>query len=180
MVAPPRLQSKKKTYGYRERNEEKRQSCLDEIKDIPEKELVYIDESGIDDNEVYPYAWGPKGPRIHGLKPAWKKKRLSMIAALNQGKILAPFVFEGHTDRVLFEAWVKQFLVPALKPGQTVIMDNASFHKGEQVRTLIENAGCHLLYLPPYSPDFNPIEHWWFSIKHQMKFYLTWGEINLF
>ena len=126
---------------------------------------MYVDESGIDNHEVYPYAWGPKGPRIHGEKYGHKTARLSFIAALNDRKIKAPFTFEGYCTRDVFETYVERVLVPELMPGQTVVIDNASFHKGPKVQRLIEKAGCELLYLPPYSPDFNPIENWWSPIK---------------
>lgn len=127
---------------------------------------MYLDESGIDDNDVYPYAWGIKGERIYGIKCADRKKRLSFISALHQGNLFAPFVFEGMCTRKLFEAYVERVLVPSLKPGQTVVMDNASFHKGGSIKQLIENAKCNLLYLTPYSPDLNPIEHFWTKIKN--------------
>ncbi len=88
-------------------------------------------------------------------------------------EIIAPFVFNGYTDAERFNGWVKDCLVPSLKAGQTVVMDNASFHKEKKTRELIEGAGCHLLYLPPYSPDFNPIENVWAVIK---SFYKTFKQ----
>ena len=127
---------------------------------------MYIDESGIDDNEEYPYAWGKKGVKIFGTKPSRRRKRLSIIGALNQKTFKAPFVFEGNCDRAVFETYLENVLLPELKPGQTVIMDNASFHKGGKIKSLIESAGCQLQYLPAYSPDFNPIERFWARIKH--------------
>jgi len=167
------------TYGYQERDERKRTSYLDEIKDIPESKRVYLDESGIDDNEVYSDVWGVKGSRIYSLKQSFRKKRLSMMVALNQGKIKAPCVLEGYWDRSFFEGWVEKFLLLKLEPGQVVILDNAAFHKGEKVRKLIENAGGSLIYLPPYSSDFNPIEHWWFVLKHPLRLFMMWCERNL-
>lgn len=72
---------------------------------------------------------------------------------------------EGCVDKKVFIAWLKELLVPTLKPNQVVIMDNASFHKGKEIREIIENAGCKLIYLPPYSPDLNPIENYWAVLK---------------
>ena len=77
--------------------------------------------------------------------------------------------FEGYTDAEVFNGWVAQCLVPELPPGYTVIMDRASFHRKPETRKLIENAGCTLIYLPSYSPDFNPIEEWWAILKAKIK-----------
>jgi transposase len=92
-----------------------------------------------------------------------------MIAALNQNVIHSPFIFEGYTNKDLFVVYIEQVLIPNLRPGETVVMDNASFHKGEMIRTMIEAAGCALIYLPAYSPDLNPIEHFWFPIKNKIR-----------
>ena len=73
--------------------------------------------------------------------------------------------YKGTCNGKLFEGWVEKFLLPQLKPGQTIIMDNATFHKSKRTKNLIESAGCHLLFLPPYSPDFNPIEQFWAWFK---------------
>ena len=94
---------------------------------------------------------------------------MSLISALCQGKLIAPFTFEGACNRSVFEQWLSEKLVPELKPGQAVILDNATFHKSEKIRELIESAGCELEYLPPYSPDLNEIEHYWFPIKNRVR-----------
>ena len=153
---------------------------MEKLKDKNPSDLVYIDESGIDDNEVYEYAWGRKGQRIYGMKHGHKKKRLSIICALNIKNIKAPFIFDGMCDRKVFEAYVEKVLVPELRVGQTVIMDNASFHKSNKIKEMIEKAGCELLYLPPYSPDLNLIEPHWFGIKHHIKKWLSYFERDLF
>lgn len=160
---------KKKTFGYKERNEEQRSVYLEKIAQKQRESLVYLDESGLDDNESYDYGWGPKGPRIYGMKNAERKKRLSIISALNQNNLIAPFVFEGSCDRMLFEVYLEKVLIPELSPGQTIILDNASFHKGGNIVAMIKKVGCDVLYLPSYSPDFNPIEHYWSAIKHRIR-----------
>lgn len=132
-------------------------------------DLVYLDESGVNENLQRESGWAPRGEKIHGEISGKARKRLSMIAALNAKNIKAPFYFEGYTDTEVFNGWVAGCLVPELKPGQTVILDNASFHKSPKTKVLIESAGCHLKYLPTYSPDFNPIEPQWAILKARIR-----------
>jgi isftu1 transposase len=84
-------------------------------------------------------------------------------------KIIAPLCYQGTCDANLFNLWLKDFLLPSLGPGYTLVMDNAAFHKSEDTRDLIEGAGCQLLFLPPYSPDLNPIEKCWANLKAIIK-----------
>ena len=91
------------------------------------------------------------------------------MAALCNGKLLAPFGYSGTGNSDVFHTWVEKVLVPQLKPGQIVIMDNAKIHKSEKTKELIKRAGCELKFLPPYSPDLNPIEHVWASIKQKIR-----------
>jgi transposase len=98
-----------------------------------------------------------------------KTNRLSVIAALNQKKLIAPFRFEGYCDSEVITTWAKECLAPCLKSGQTVILDNASFHKASKIKAIVESAGCNLLYLPPYSPDLNPIEPYWGVMKARIR-----------
>ena len=88
-----------------------------------------------------------------------------MMAALCQGELLAPLTFQGTCYAALVEAWVEQHLLPVLHPGQVVILDNAAFHRHQPLRALLATRGCTLLPLPPYSPDLNPIEHVWNTLK---------------
>ena len=83
--------------------------------------------------------------------------------------IIAPMYFEGNTDTEIFNQWIEEFLIPELKPSQIVIMDNAAFHKSQRTTYLVESANCGLLYLPPYSPDFNPIEQKWGHVKNKVR-----------
>jgi len=135
--------------------------------------LVYLDESGLNDNEVYEKAWGPKGPRMYGCKLGGKKTRHSMIGALQNKKVIAPFVFKGSCNRAVFEIYLKKVLLPKLAVGSIIIMDNAAFHKGGNIAALVKNAGCSILYLPAYSPDLNPIENWWFVIKNSVRYLVS-------
>lgn len=139
-----------------------------------------MDESGIDDNEAPSYAWGLQGQRVYGVKRGNRAKRLSIISSLNENQLQAPFVFEGYCNREVIHLYLEQVLIPTLKPGQTVIMDNASFHKSKKVKESIEKAHCKLLYLPAYSPDFNPIEHFWFALKNSMRKLLQQNGADLY
>lgn len=159
----------KKTYGYKERNEEKRAEFMKVIATKHTENLVYIDESGIDNTEDYEYGYCKRGERFHALKFGSKRQRVSMIAALNRKQILAPMTFEGYCDTNVFNAWFERFLTPILQPGQTVILDNASFHKSKKINDLSKGVGAEILYLPTYSPDFNEIEHQWFAIKNRAR-----------
>lgn len=132
-----------------------------------------MDESGLNDNEVYEKAWGPKGPRIYGYKPGGKKVRHSMISALQNKKIIAPFIFEGSCNRAIFEIYLEKVLLPNLAAGSVIVMDNAAFHKGGNIAKLVNNAKCSILYLPAYSPDLNPIENWWFVIKNAVRYLIS-------
>lgn len=95
--------------------------------------------------------------------------RESFIAGQIQNKIIAPFCYTGTCDSGLFNFWLENILLPALGPGYTIIMDNAAFHKSELTKILLEDSGCQLLFLPPYSPDFNPIEKFWANFKAKIR-----------
>ena len=92
-----------------------------------------------------------------------------MIAGLCSHKIIAPVIFEGSCDTEVFLSYVEQILIKELTHGQIVVMDNINFHKNPKVKELIESVGCSIMFLPIYSPDLNPIEHYWFKVKHQIR-----------
>ena len=149
-----------------------REEYQKQLKQIPNNNLVYLDESGFDLNMKKDYGWKKKGQRLYDNKSGNRKnKRITVVSAYsNQTKnLIAPIYFEGNTDSGIFNQWIEDFLIPELKPNQTVILDNAAFHKSQKTKELIESANCKLLYLPPYSPDFNPIEQKWSHVKNQVK-----------
>ena len=113
--------------------------------------------------------WGKKSQPLKGKKSGKYYERTNIIAGLVGNKSIAPMVFSGSCNTELFENWVEQFLITELKVGQTVIIDNASFHKSQKTRELIESVGCKLIFLPPYSPDLNPIEKFWANMKRWIK-----------
>jgi transposase len=133
------------------------------------EQLVYVDEAGVDDTEDYAYGWCHQSQRFEADKLGHRTCRISMIAGWCNRRILAPLTFQGYCDTAWVEAWVEQFLVPELQPGQGVVIDNASFHKSSRMRTLIEQAGCTLLFLPAYSPDLSKIEKFWARLKHYLR-----------
>ena len=158
----------KKTYGYRERDESKRRAFLQKIADYQPAQIVFVDEAGIDNTHDYAYGYCHHSERFYDLKLGHQTERISMVAGWSDRQVVAPMTFTGYCNTVLFEAWVEQVLVPALNPHQVVVMDNASFHKSNRIRELIEQAGCELLFLPPYSPDLNKIEKYWARLKHYL------------
>jgi len=113
--------------------------------------------------------WGPCGTRLPGRAPFGKWKTSTFIAGLRNDALIAPCVFDGPINGEAFLAYVEQVLVPALRPGDIVVMDNLGSHKAKAVRTAIRRAGARLLFLPPYSPDLNPIEQAIAKIKHMMR-----------
>ena len=139
------------------------------VNQIDKKSIVYVDEAGIDNREDYPYGYGVKGKRLPGMKSGRRTERVSWIAAINQEKMFAPLTFVGSCNRDLFENWLEHCLLPKLQPGQVIIVDNATFHKSVYVEELVAKQGCEIWYLPPYSPDFNKIERWWFVLKNWIR-----------
>lgn len=127
--------------------------------------LVYVDETGFDQNDYRPYGWADKGKTIHGERRGNRTQRTSLLLAQCGNERLAPMLFEGTCTSDLFNDWLDKFLMPQLNKGQTIIMDNARFHKHIQTKKIIEKHRCQLLYLPPYSPDFNPIEKFFGALK---------------
>lgn len=130
---------------------------------------MYVDESGMDNRDQSDYAWNQRGQRFHALKSGRRQGRINMIAALCNHKLSAPLTLEGACNRTVFEMWLETSLVPTLVKGQVVVMDNATFHKGGRIQELIQSVGCRLLYLPPYSPDFNKIEQCWSWLKSRIR-----------
>ncbi|HJK86948.1 MAG TPA: transposase [Candidatus Megaira endosymbiont of Nemacystus decipiens] len=129
-----------------EAKESRRREYAERIKGIEKKDLVYLDESGIDRCNYKNRGWGKKG-KVLMVKASGKRySRTNIIAAQCNRKILAPMVFHGSCNSQMFIAWVEQFLIKELKPGQVVIMDNASFHKSPKIKEAIKRAGCRLVY----------------------------------
>jgi transposase len=145
--------------------EEKRKRYQEEIAGIPPQSLVYIDESGIEMTICKESGWSAKGKPIQAKKSGKYYERTNIIAGYVNKNTIAPMVFNGSCNTIIFNSWVENFLIKELVPGQFVVMDNASFHKSQKTKELIESVGCKLIFLPPYSPDLNPIEKFWANMK---------------
>ena len=135
-----------------------------------------MDEVGVDERLHRPYGYSEKGQRVFGEISGHRGNRISIIGAYCQRQLIAPLHFEGYTNTEVFNDWLENILVPELTVGQIVIMDNASFHKSSKTRSVIEKAGCSLLYLPTYSPDLNPIEKQWANLKNFIRSSLQFGK----
>lgn len=154
---------------YFEKNDAKRLSYQDQLAKLDPEDLVYLDESGFDSTLHNPYGRAPRGQKITGHVSGKFRQRVSMISAYCENKFLAPMTFDGYCNTLVFNTWLEKMLLPELKKGQTVVMDNASFHKSAKTKSLIESTGCNILFLPPYSPDYNPIEHAWGTLKNKIR-----------
>ena len=127
--------------------------------------LVFIDETWAKTNMTRLRGWAPRGHRLPAQVPHGHWRTLTFLAALRCDRIDAPCVIDGPVNGRSFAAYIEQFLVPTLAPGDIVIMDNLGSHKGQPVRRAIRKAGARLLFLPPYSPDLNPIEQVFAKLK---------------
>jgi transposase len=130
---------------------------------------VFVDETWASTNMAPIRGWGPRGKKLIGKTPHGHWRTMTFIAALRSDRIDAPYVLDTPINGQLFTAWVEQCLVPTLSPGDVVILDNLSSHKRPAVRQAIRRAGARLLFLPPYSPDLNPIEQVFAKLKHLLR-----------
>jgi transposase len=129
------------------------------------RRLIFIDETGAATNMARRYGRCPRGQRLDGPVPHGHRKSTTFVAGLTLRGLTAPYVIDGAMNGRLFRAWVEQMLAPALAAGDAVVMDNLPAHKVAGVREAIEARGAKLLYLPPYSPDLNPIEQAFAKLK---------------
>jgi transposase len=127
--------------------------------------LIFVDESGLNLALTRRYARAPHGVRAVGSVPQNYGQSLTVLAALDCSGLRAVLLVPGATDREVFLSFLEQVLRPHLRPGAIVVMDNLAAHKGADVAEAVERAGAQLCYLPPYSPDYNPIEQAWSKIK---------------
>ncbi len=127
--------------------------------------LVFVDEMGSNTALSSLFAWARRGERAHGKAPRNRGKNTTLLASMSAEGMGSCLAVVGSATKAVFESYVERVLAPSLSPGQVVVLDNLAAHKGERVRELVEERGCELLFLPPYSPDLNPIEEAFSKVK---------------
>lgn len=146
-----------------------RQAFSEKVSFVDPSLLVFIDETGAKTNMTRLYARARKGERALDYAPHGHWSTTTLVAALTSEGAKAPMVLDGPMDRACFEACVEQVLIPATAPGSIIVMDNLAAHKSSAVGQMLQEAGIELWYLPPYSPDFNPIELMWLKVKATLR-----------
>jgi transposase len=152
-----------------EQDLEQRGTWRDAMATVPADRLVFVDESGATIMLTPAYGRAPRGQRCLGRVPRNWGLRTTLLAAMTLDGITASFLVDGATDRLVFDTYVERVLVPTLRPGQVVVWDNLSAHKSVRARAAIEAAGCEVVFLPAYSPDFNPIEQAFSKLKSWLR-----------
>lgn len=143
------------------------------MKDIEKDRVVYIDETGIDTYLYREYARSAIGEKVIERVRGRKYQRVGIVAAKMGHEIIAPFEYSKTMNSDLFEGWFASILLPALPPNAVIVMDNASFHRKNQLYELAQEYGMTIIFLPPYSPEYNPIEHFWFWLKRKVRDFLS-------
>jgi transposase len=152
-----------------EANRQRREEFVERIRTIPPERLIFLDESGVSLSMTRLYARCVGGRRIHESTPGGHWKILTILAAMRLGGVKGAMTIPEATDGDIFLAYIEHVLCPTLQAGDVVVMDNLSSHKVKEVRELIEARKAEVLYLPPYSPDLNPIEKAWAKIKQHLR-----------
>ena len=148
-----------------ERVQRLRAAYWTQVKGVDLKDLVFLDEMGVLLGLMRTHARARSGARAYDFKPFYRGSKVSVIGAISVSKVLAVMTMDASMDAAAFEVYVSQCLVPQLWKGAVVVMDNLPAHKVDVIAPLIEAVGARVLYLSPYSPEFNPIEHWWSQLK---------------
>ena len=159
----------KKTLIATERDDAARAAWHAEVAGWDAGQVVFLDETSTHTSLSRPRGRAPRGQRVIGAVPRNHGPNASCLAALTPDGITAPLVIEGAIDGTVFQPWLREWLLPAVAPGTTIVLDNLSVHRSPDVRTIIEGAGCHLRFLPAYSPDFNPIELAFSKLKTHLR-----------
>lgn len=139
------------------------------MREVNPQRLICLDESGAKTNMKRLSGWAAKGDRLLDAVPGGHWQTTTMLSAIRPREVATAMVIEGPIDGTVFVGFVEQFLAPTLKPGDMVVMDNLPSHKVKGVREAIEGRGAELKYLPPYSPDLNPIEQMWSKVKSKLR-----------
>ena len=140
-----------------------------ELEKFHARPVFYLDECGVDHRLYREPGRAPRGERIYQAVAGRRRERTSIMGAARHGKRVAPLAFQGSCNTAVVDVYFAQVLLPALPPGSVIVWDNARFHHSPTTVKLVEAAGCHLLFLPAYSPDLNPIEPLWATLKTRLR-----------
>ena len=167
------LAAEKKSLHARERDTEanlkRREQFREKLRSIPPEQLIFLDESGVTTQMTRAWGRAPMGERIAEATQQSHWKVLTTLGAMSLRGIEAAMTIDAATDGEIFRVFIDQVLLPRLEPGHVVVLDNLSAHKVAGIREKIESRGAELLYLPPYSPDLNPIEKAWSKFKQFLR-----------
>jgi len=142
---------------------------VEKLKAVAPNSLVYVDECGIDQYLYREYAYSPRGEKVMAKVSGKKYKRINIVAGICQGEWVAPMEYSGMTDSILFEYWFENYLLNEVEPGSVIVLDNAAFHRKSVIPALAIKKSCQVLFMPPYSPDLNPIEKKWAWLKKRLR-----------
>lgn len=172
-IAKTKINTKKKTLrssqAKTERVQKLRIEYWEKVKQIDPDDLVFIDEMAVLLGLTRTHARSDRSSRAYDFKPYYRGAKISVIGGISLKKVLAVMTLNGSMDGDAYKVFVEHFLLPQLWVGAVVVMDNLPAHKVEEIKPLIESVGASVLYLSPYSPEFNPIEHWWSQLKAFLK-----------
>lgn len=141
---------------------------MEKISKVCKDKIAYVDETGLDKYFYREYAYAPKGQAIYSKISGRKFERTNIVAAQIGKNIVAPMQYKGTTDSILFEYWFEHRLLPCLTKDTVIVMDNAAFHRENKLSQIANNFGFQLIFLPPYSPELNPIEKFWSRLKRSI------------
>ncbi len=164
--------TKKKTLRYYEQKEEKVKEYLGKTADINKENIVYIDKTGINSYLYREYAYSKRGKKVCGKIKGRKFKHTNIVAAKYGKQIIAPMQYDTTMTGEFFEGWFEKILLPILPEDAVIVMDNASFHRKKQLDEIAVNNNITLIFLPPYSPELNPIEKVWANMKKFLRNFL--------
>ncbi len=154
---------------YKEANDSYQQEFLEKIGNLTVSSIIYVDETGINKYLYREFARAKRGIPIREKISGKKFERSNVVAGIREGKWIAPMQYAGTTDSCLFEYWFENCLLKETPKGSTIVLDNATFHKKSVLPKLVASVGCEILFLPPYSPELNPIEKKWAWLKKTLR-----------
>jgi transposase len=168
-IDPAGTAAQKKTLIATERDPQARRQWWAELATVDPATVVFLDETSTQTTLTRSHARAPRGERVVGAVPRNHGANITCLVAMSPTGMQAPCVFEGAVTGALFVRWLRRWLVPTLRWGTTVVLDNLSVHRHRDVRAVLAAAGCHVCYLPAYSPDYNPIEQTFAKLKAHLR-----------